>query len=58
LKKEKRLSFYHTTYNTADYEIDTFKTTTLGEMAAMSDEDLDQFIIEGEDEFSALAFVD
>jgi GNAT superfamily N-acetyltransferase/two-component sensor histidine kinase len=58
LKKEKRLSFYHTTYNTADYEIDTFKTTTLGEMAAMSDEDLDRFIVEGEDEFSALAFVD
>ncbi len=58
LKKEKRLSFYHTTYNTSDYEIDTFRTTTLGEMAAMADEELDQFIVEAEDEFSALAFVD
>jgi GNAT superfamily N-acetyltransferase/two-component sensor histidine kinase len=58
LKKEKRLSFYHTTYNTSDYEIDTFRTTTLGEMAAMSDDELDQFIVKAEDEFSALAFVD
>jgi GNAT superfamily N-acetyltransferase len=58
LKKEKRLSFYNTTYNTSDYEIDTFLTTTLGEMAAMTDEDLDRLIVEAEDEFSALAFVD
>lgn len=58
LKKEKRLSFYHTTYNSSDYEIDTFKTTTLGEMTEMSDEELDQLIIEADDEFSAMAFAD
>jgi GNAT superfamily N-acetyltransferase/two-component sensor histidine kinase len=58
LNTEKRLSFYHTTYNSSDYEIDTFKTITLGEMAVMKDEELDRLIVEGEDEFSALAFVD
>ncbi|MEZ4598588.1 MAG: GNAT family N-acetyltransferase [Syntrophotaleaceae bacterium] len=58
LKAEKKVSFYHTTYNTSAYEIDTFKTTTLGKMADMSDEDLDKLIVKAEDEFSALAFVD
>jgi GNAT superfamily N-acetyltransferase/two-component sensor histidine kinase len=58
LKKHKHLSFYNTTYNSSDYEIDTFRSITLGEMAAMKDEDLEQLIVEAEDEFSALAFVD
>ncbi len=58
LKEEKRLSFYNTTYNSSDWEIDTLKTTTLGEMANLSEERLDEFIVEADDEFSGLACVD
>ncbi|MEZ4483306.1 MAG: hypothetical protein R2864_01490 [Syntrophotaleaceae bacterium] len=58
LKEEKRLSFYHTTYNTTEWEIDTLKTTTLGEMANLPDERLDEFITEADDEFSGLACID
>jgi GNAT superfamily N-acetyltransferase/two-component sensor histidine kinase len=58
LKEEKRLSFYNTTYNSSDWEIDTLKTTTLGEMANLSEERLEEFIVEADDEFSGLACVD
>lgn len=44
LEKEKRIAFYNTTYNTCDYEIDTLKTVTLGEMAALQEGDFDHFI--------------
>jgi len=36
LHREKRISFYTTTYNSGDWEIDTFKTVTLGGMAALA----------------------
>ncbi len=58
LKEEKSLSFYHTTYNTTEWEIDTLKTTTLGEMANLPEERLDEFITEADDEFSGLACID
>jgi GNAT superfamily N-acetyltransferase/two-component sensor histidine kinase len=58
LKEEKSLSFYQTTYNTSDWEIDTLKTTTLGEMATLPEERLDEFITESDDEFSGLACID
>jgi ribosomal protein S18 acetylase RimI-like enzyme/two-component sensor histidine kinase len=58
LKKEKRLFFYNTTYNKSDYEIDTLKTTTLSEMAALKEADLDQFITETESELQGLVFAD
>ena len=44
LKTDKHLSFYSTTYNVSSHEIDTLKTTTLGEMANMQDSELDRFI--------------
>lgn len=58
LKKEKRLFFYNTTNNKSDWEIDTLKTTTLGEMAELSEEAFDQFITETEDELQGMIFAD
>ena len=58
LKEEKCLSFYHTTYNTTEWEIDTLKTTTLGEMANLPEDRFDEFITEADDEFSGLACID
>jgi len=58
LKRDKRLSFYTTTFNLCNCEIDTFKTTTLGEMADVKDEDLDQFIVMSEGELTGLVFAE
>lgn len=58
LKEDKRLSFYQTTYNTCDCEIDTSITTTLGEMAALKDEELERFIVTSESEMGGLVFAD
>lgn len=58
LRKEKRLFFYNTTYNTSDCEIDTLKTTTLSEMAELKEEDFDQFFTETEDELQGMVFAD
>lgn len=44
LKKEKRIAFYNTTYNTCECEIDTLKTITLGEMATLEEADFERFI--------------
>ena len=58
LKKEKRLFFYNTTNNKSDCEIDTLKTTTLSEMAELTEEDFDQYITETEDELQGMVFAD
>jgi hypothetical protein len=58
LKSEKHLSFYSSTYNVCSFEIDTLKTTTLGEMANMKDDELDQFIMSSEDELHGMIFTD
>ena len=56
LRKEKQLFFYNTTYNKSDCEIDTLKTTTLGEMAVLKEEDFEQFITESDDELQGMVF--
>jgi hypothetical protein len=56
LSREKRLSFYSTTYNYCDREIDTFKTVTLHDMASMKDEDFGQLIKEADNEMNGLIF--
>jgi GNAT superfamily N-acetyltransferase/two-component sensor histidine kinase len=58
LKKEKRLCFYNTTYNICDCEVDTFKTTTLGEMATLKEEDFNQFITASDNELHGVVFTD
>jgi two-component sensor histidine kinase/GNAT superfamily N-acetyltransferase len=58
LKRDKRLSFYTTTFNLCNCEIDTFKTTTLAEMAEVKDDDLDQFIVTSDDELTGLVFAE
>jgi hypothetical protein len=44
LDREKRIAFYTTTYNSADVEIDTLKTVTIGEMAELKEAGFDRFI--------------
>lgn len=44
LKKDKRIAFYNTTYNTCESEIDTLKTVTLGEMVALNEAGFAQFV--------------
>jgi hypothetical protein len=44
LEKEKRVAFYNTTYNTCDFELDTLKTVTLGEMASLDEADFGRLI--------------
>jgi hypothetical protein len=58
LEMDKRLCFYNTTYNVCDCEIDTFKTTTLGEMAALKEEDFEQFSMASDDGLHGLVFAD
>lgn len=50
LEPEKRISFYNTTYNSGDCEIDTLKTVTLGEMAEMAEEQFAGFVRQADDE--------
>jgi len=58
LKNDKHLTFYTSTYNVCSYEVDNHKTTTLGEMATVKDDELDQFIISSEDELQGMVFTD
>jgi len=44
LPQQKRIVFYNTTYNTCDYEIDTMKSTTVGELAALDEDDFSRLI--------------
>jgi len=54
LKKEKKLAFYNTTFNSCESEIDTLKVTTIGEFAAATDEELDRFIVSSDDDLRGL----
>lgn len=54
LEKDKRIAFYNTTYNTCESEIDTLKTITLGEMAALDEADFVHYIRPADSEMSAL----
>jgi hypothetical protein len=44
LNKDKRIAFYNTTYSTCESEIDTLKTITLGEMAALPEAEFGRYI--------------
>ncbi|NVN92731.1 MAG: GNAT family N-acetyltransferase [Desulfuromonadales bacterium] len=56
LNREKRVSFYSTTYNYSDRDIDTFKTITLQDMATMKEDDFGQLIKEADNEMGGLIF--
>jgi len=56
LSEEKRLTFYNTTYNSCDVDLDIFKTVTLHEMATMKDEDFGRLTREVDNEMSDLIF--
>jgi N-acetylglutamate synthase-like GNAT family acetyltransferase/two-component sensor histidine kinase len=50
IHEDKKLSFYQTTYIRHSADIDSDKTTTFGEFAELSDEQLRAFIREADDE--------
>lgn len=52
LDREKRISFYNTTYNTCDHEINTLKTLTLGEMAELGENEYGRLIRQADNEMS------
>ncbi len=54
LEKEKRIAFYNTTYNTCEYEIDSLKTITLGEMATLDEAEFGRYIRSADSEMSGL----
>ncbi|MCG8569329.1 MAG: GNAT family N-acetyltransferase [Spirochaetes bacterium] len=58
LHPQKRLNFYHTTYNLCQHEIDTYKTITLETMIQTKDDQLDRFIIKADDELEGYVFTD
>lgn len=58
LDPSKRLGFYHTTYNAYSKEIDSYKTTTLGDMAGLDESDFKDLIISADEELEGLAFAD
>lgn len=58
LKSDKHLSFYTTTYNLYSHEVDTMRTTTLGEMANTADDNLDQYVMSSDDELHGMVFTD
>lgn len=55
---KKRLTFYHTTYNSCSQEIDTFKSVTLENMAEVKNNELTDFMINSDEELKGLAFAD
>lgn len=54
LDREKRISFYNTTYNSGGCEIDTLKTVTLGEMADMAEEKFAGFVRQADDDMGGV----
>ncbi len=54
LNGEKRITFYATTYNHCDKEIDTLKSVTLGEMASLDDAELGRFIRQADNDMSGV----
>lgn len=58
LKKDKRIAFYNTTYNTCESEIDTLKTITLNEMATLNEADFGRFIRSADSGMSGLMAFD
>ncbi len=56
LSEEKQLTFYNTTYNSCDVDLDIFKTVTLHEMATIKDEDFHKLTRAVDNEMSDLIF--
>lgn len=50
ISAEKRLAFYFTTYRSGPVELDTYRTTTVGELVATADAGLDTYLTEADEE--------
>lgn len=58
LKKNKRIAFYNTTYNTCDNEIDTLKTVTLEQMATWDESEFGRLVRPADSEMGGLLAFD
>jgi hypothetical protein len=47
---DKQLLFYHTTYRSGPVELNTYVTTTLGELAGTPDGGFGRFLVSADDE--------
>jgi ribosomal protein S18 acetylase RimI-like enzyme/two-component sensor histidine kinase len=56
LDKDKRMAIYNTTYNSCEMEIDSSKSVTIGEMAALDEGAFEQFFRPADHELSGLLF--
>lgn len=56
LSSRKKLSFYATTYNKTDRDVDIFKTITLHDMATMKEADFEQLTMEMDNEMNDMIF--
>ncbi len=55
---KKRLGFYNTTYNVYEDEIDSYKKTTLEDMANSDDDSLYDFVVSADNELAGFVFAD
>jgi hypothetical protein len=58
LPPKKRLGFYNTTYNSYDDEIDSYKKTTLEDMANATDSGLYEYVVSADNELNGFVFAD
>ncbi len=58
INRNKRLSFYHTTYNQYSVEINTYKITTLKEFSGLNQEKLLEFTDQADEQLQGLIFAD
>lgn len=56
LSSRKKLSFYATTYNKTDRDVDIFKTITLHDMATMKEADFEQLTMQMDNEMNDMIF--
>ena len=58
LKRAKRLTFYQTTYVESPEDINTYLTTTLGDLADTPDDRLERFLVGTDDEIPPFMITD
>jgi len=56
LDPAKPIAFYNTTYSTCDWEIDTLKTISLGDMVQLRESDFERFVRPADSEMGGMLF--
>jgi hypothetical protein len=55
---QKKLAFYHTTYNTYNLDVNTYKTTTLEHFASLPDDELMAYTDQEDEEMQGMLLID